>query len=50
MLLLIVVGHSLLSSHVQRRIKKKKKFGILTAKIELAPRYLIPLIDRKSVV
>lgn len=43
--LLVVVGHGLLSSHVQRR--NKKKLDILTVKITLAPRSLMSLISRK---
>jgi hypothetical protein len=37
--LLVVVGHCLLSSRVQRR-KNKKILDILTAKIKLAPKEL----------
>jgi hypothetical protein len=44
-LLLVAVGCSLSSSHVQR--DKKKKLVILTGKIKLAPRNLTPLISRK---
>ena len=42
---LVAVGNSLLSSHAQRR--KKKKLDILIAKIKLAPRNMRPLINRK---
>jgi hypothetical protein len=45
-LLLVVVGHSLLNSHVQRR-KERKELDILIAKIKLAPRNSMPLINRK---
>jgi hypothetical protein len=38
-LLLVMVGHTLLSSHVQRR-KNKKKLHTLTVKIKLAPKEL----------
>jgi hypothetical protein len=38
--LLVVVGYALLSSHVRRRNKKKKKLDILTWKIKLASRNL----------
>lgn len=43
---MVVVGHGLLTSHAQRR-KKEKKLDILSAKLKLAPRNLIPLISRK---
>jgi hypothetical protein len=43
---LVAVGCHLLSSHAQRRIKRKK-LGILTVKIKLAPRNSMPLISMK---
>jgi hypothetical protein len=43
--LLVVVGSGLVSSHVQRR--RKKKLDILAVKIKLAPRNSTPLISRK---
>ena len=44
--LLAAVGHSLLSTHAQRR-NNKKKLDILMVKIKLAPRNLVPLVNRK---
>ena len=43
--LLVVVGSGLVSSHVQRR--RKKKLDILAVKIKLAPRNSTPLMSRK---
>ena len=42
---MVAIGHGLLSSHVQR--KNKKKLNILTPKIKLALRNLMALISRK---
>lgn len=42
----MVVSHGLLSSCAERT-KNKKKLDILTEKIKLAPRNLMPLISRK---
>ena len=44
--LLAAVGHSLLSTHAQRR-NNKKKLDILMVKIKLAPKNSVPLISRK---
>lgn len=46
-LLLIVVGHSLLSIQVLSRNNNKKKLDILMAKIKLAPENSVLLISRK---
>ena len=43
---MVVVGHSLTSSHEQRR-NNKKKLDILLVKTKLAPRNVTPLISRK---
>lgn len=47
-LLLIVVGHSLLSIQVLSRNNNKKKLDILMAKIKLALRTSIPLSSRSQ--
>ena len=60
--MLVAIGLNLLSSHTQRRgegrrererggeKKRKKKLDILLAKIKLAPRKLLPLVSRSSLM
>jgi hypothetical protein len=42
-LLIVGGGHGFISSHAQKRNNNKKKLDILTVKIKIVPRNLIPL-------